>query len=216
VTFRFAGFALDTDARLLLADEREIHLSPKAFELLSILIEHRARALSKSELQQRLWPTTFVGDANLPTLAAEIRRALGDTARGSKLVRTVHRFGYRFVGLVVAEPAGAPAGPEGGVRMYIRSADRDFVLRQGDAVIGRAADAAIRIDSGGVSRHHARIVVHGDEARVTDLASKNGTFVQGARVTGECLLEDGDEIRVGPVVLTFKIAPATQATETIA
>jgi DNA-binding winged helix-turn-helix (wHTH) protein len=211
VTFCFAGFSLDSDTRQLLADAREIHLSPKAFELLLMLIEHRSRALSKSELQERLWPSTFVGDANLPTIVAEIRRALGDTAQDSTYLRTVHRFGYRFVGVVAERPAGSDSGG----RMYIRDADREFLLREGTAVIGRADDAAIRIDSGGVSRHHARIVVHGAEARVDDMRSKNGTFVRGARITGECLLRDGDEIRVGPVVLTFRIAPATQVTETI-
>jgi DNA-binding winged helix-turn-helix (wHTH) protein len=210
VTFCFAGFSLDSDTRQLLADGREIHLSPKAFELLLMLIEHRSRALSKTELQERLWPATFVGETNLPTLVAEIRRALGDTAQNSRYVRTVHRFGYRFVG-VVAERL---AGRDSGVRMYIRDADREFLLREGVAVIGRADDATIRIDSGGVSRHHARIVVRGDKARVEDMGSKNGTFVHGQRVTGECLLRDGDEIRVGFVVLTFRIAQATQVTET--
>lgn len=213
--FRFAGFAVDSDTRQLLEDGREIHLSPKAFELLLVLVEHRSRALSKAELQQRLWPSTFVGEASLPTLVAEIRRALGDTAQGSRFVRTVHRFGYRFVGLA-AEPALPSPVAESRVRMYLRSADRDFLLQPGTAVIGRGADAAIRIDSGGVSRHHASIVVSGDEARVTDLGSKNGTFVRGERVRGECVVADGDEIRIGPVLLVFKVAPATQPTETVA
>jgi pSer/pThr/pTyr-binding forkhead associated (FHA) protein len=77
-----------------------------------------------------------------------------------------------------------------------------------------SAPTAIRIDSGGVSRHHARVVVQGDEARVEDLGSKNGTFIGGALVTDPRVLNDGDEIRVGPVALTFKIA-ATRATETM-
>ncbi|MDQ3345984.1 MAG: FHA domain-containing protein [Chloroflexota bacterium] len=78
-----------------------------------------------------------------------------------------------------------------------------------------SAPTASRIDSGGVSRHHARVVVQGDEARVEDLGSKNGTFIDGALVTDPRVLNDGDEIRVGPVALTFKIAPPTQATETM-
>lgn len=212
--YRFAGFSLDRATRQLLAGGREIHLSPKAFDLLRLLVEQHSRALSKAELQERLWPATFVGDANLPTLVAEIRRALDDSAHDPKYVRTVHRFGYRFVAAVTA--AGrSPAGQEGGRRMYIRGLDRQFLLGDGATVIGRAQDAAIRIDAGGVSRHHARIIVDEGEARLEDLGSKNGTFVRGAPVTGACLLRDGDEIRVGPAVLTFTIAPATQATETV-
>jgi DNA-binding winged helix-turn-helix (wHTH) protein len=214
VTYRFARFSVNGDTRQLLADGREIHLSPKAFELLLMLIEHRARALSKAELQDRLWPSTFVGETNLPTLVAEIRRALDDSAQDSVYVRTVHRFGYRFVA-AVAQTGAARGDPGRTVPMYLAGPDRQFPLREGAIVIGRARDAAIRIDSGGVSRHHARLVVSGDQARVEDLGSKNGTFVDGALVTSIRLLKDGDEIRIGPVALTFRVAPPTQATETM-
>jgi DNA-binding winged helix-turn-helix (wHTH) protein len=214
VTYRFAAFSVSSDARQLLAEGSEVHLSPKAFELLLKLIEHRSRVLSKAELQECLWPSTFVGETNLATLVAEIRRALNDSAHDSKFVRTVHRFGYRFVGSVVEEP-GTPIGANAGVRMYLTAADRQFPLAEGAIVIGRAPQAAVRIDAGGVSRSHARIVVSGGEARVEDLGSKNGTFVDGERVTGTCLLADGKEIRVGPVTLTFRIAPAIQPTDTV-
>jgi DNA-binding winged helix-turn-helix (wHTH) protein len=214
VTYRFAGFSVNGQTRQLLANGREIHLSPKAFELLLLLIEQRSRALSKAELQEHLWPATFVGETNLPTLVAEIRRALDDSPRDPAYVRTMHRFGYRFVA-EVAEAAAAQVVSTRAISMYLTSADRRYLLPEGANVIGRAHDAAIRIDSGGVSRHHARIVVHGDAARVEDLGSKNGTFVAGEPVTDTRILKDGDEIRVGPVALTFKVAPPTQATETI-
>ncbi|HUE85114.1 MAG TPA: FHA domain-containing protein [Vicinamibacterales bacterium] len=214
MTYRFARFSVNSDTRQLLADGREVHLSPKAFELLLALIEQRARALSKAELQDRLWPSTFVGETNLATLVAEIRRALDDSAHGSACVRTVHRFGYRFVADVVegATPCGES---ESGIRMYVTHGDREFLLMGGPVVMGRAHDAGIRIDSGGVSRHHARILITDHEARVEDLDSKNGTFVNGERVIGTRLLKDGDEIRLGPVVLAFKVTRTTQVTETV-
>jgi DNA-binding winged helix-turn-helix (wHTH) protein len=214
VTYYFARFSVNGETRQLLAGGRELHLSPKAFELLLLLIEQRSRALSKAELQERLWPSTFVGETNLPTLVAEIRRALDDSPREPEYVRTMHRFGYRFVA-TVTDSAPGQAVSSRAISMYLTSADRRYLLPEGANVIGRAHDAAIRIDSGGVSRHHARIVVHGELARVEDLGSKNGTFVAGEPVTDSRLLQDGDEIRIGPVALTFKIAPPTQATETI-
>lgn len=214
MTYRFAGFLVNGETRQLLAEGRELHLSPKAFELLLRLIEQRSRALSKAELQEHLWPSTFVGETNLPTLVAEIRRALDDSPRDPVYVRTMHRFGYRFVA-DVAESTATPAVSSRAISMYLTSVDRRYLLPEGANVIGRAHDAAIRIDSGGVSRHHARIVVHGDGARVEDLGSKNGTFVAGEPVTNPRLLKDGDEIRVGPVALTFKIAAPTQVTETV-
>lgn len=139
---------------------------------------------------------------------------LGDTAVDSAYGRTVHRFGYRFVADVVE--AVTTAGPsQSDARMYLTSADRQFVLPEGAVEIGRSADVAIRIDAGGVSRRHARVVISGTEARVEDLNSKNGTFVDGKPVTGARLLKDGDEIRVGPVALTFRLVTPTKATETM-
>lgn len=214
MTYRFASFSLNSDTRQLLADGSERHLSPKAFDLLLILLEQRSRALSKSELTEQLWPSTFVGETNLPTLVAEIRRALGDSAQGSAFVRTVHRFGYRFVADVVsAPPPDGAAGME--PVMYLATPDGRHPLSPGTLVIGRARDAAIRIDVGGVSRHHARIVVTGGEARVEDLGSKNGTFVDGKPVTGSHLLANGSEVRVGPVAFTFVMASPTMPTETM-
>jgi len=210
VTYRFARFLLDDDTRQLFADGTEVHLSPKAFELLRILIQQRSRALTKAELQDLLWPSTFVGETNLATLVAEIRRALQDSAQDSHYVRTVHRFGYRFV----AEISEGPPTGAGAPRFCIVQGDRRFFLSDGTFVIGRAPDAAIQIDSGGVSRLHAQITVCGRDVRVEDLGSKNGTFVGGQPVTAARSLEDGDEVRVGPVALRFTVA-ATEQTETM-
>jgi DNA-binding winged helix-turn-helix (wHTH) protein len=214
VTYRFARFSLNSDTRELVADGTEVRVSPKALDLLLLLVQHRSRAMSKAELMECLWPSTFVGETNLATLVAELRRALGDAAAESQFVRTVHRFGYRFVA-GVTETAMARRGALGETRMYLTSADQQFLLSQGAADIGRSSQAAVRIDAAGVSRHHARLVITGDEARVEDLGSKNGTFVDAKPVTGACLLKDGSEIRVGPVALTFRIVRPTRATETM-
>jgi DNA-binding winged helix-turn-helix (wHTH) protein len=213
VTYRFAKFLLDSDTRQLFADGAELHLSPKAFELLLLLIQHRSRALTKAELQDWLWPSTFVGETNLATLVAEIRRTLEDSPNVSRYVRTVHRFGYRFVG-AIDEEMRPDRGPRSDVRMFLSFGERRFPLSDGGFVIGRAPEAAIQIDSGGVSRLHARITVVGREARVEDLGSKNGTFVGGQPVAGARVLADGDELRIGPVALTFTIV-AAEPTETM-
>ena len=99
--------------------------------------------------------------------------------------------------------------------MYLTAADRNFELGRGVTVIGRAEDATIRLDSGGVSRHHARVVVDGDEARVEDLGSKNGTFVDGRRLRGACALREGAELRVGSLTLTFRVVAPEALTKTL-
>src|SRR5262245_35050738 len=159
-TFRFASFSLDPATRQLVHDGREVSLSPKAFQLLLLLVANRDRAVSKQELQQTLWPSTFVLETNLASLIAEIRRALDDDASKPRFVRTIHRFGYRFVGQV--DGAGEVAGGVPAVAKYWLAWElRQIPLTQASNLIGRGTDTAIWIDAPGVSRHHARIVITG-------------------------------------------------------
>ena len=87
-------------------------------------------------------------------------------------------------------------------------------LIDGEHLIGRDADVAVWLDSPAISRHHARIHVDGAAATLEDLASKNGTYLRGERVTGPSALADGDEIRLGSVALTFRLQEAGRSTET--
>ena len=157
-----------------------------------------------------LWPETFVGETNLATLVAEIRRALSDSALEPAFIRTIHRFGYRFIGAV-----SSTSDDEVTVRMVVRSSDREFQLVEGITIMGRAHDAPIRVASGGVSRHHARITVTGDRAMLEDLDSKNGTLLSGQRVDAPLVLRHGDQIRLGSVILTVRISSETRETETL-
>ncbi|HET7618655.1 MAG TPA: FHA domain-containing protein, partial [Vicinamibacterales bacterium] len=207
-------FTLDPEARQLLSGGAEIHLTPKGFDLLVLLLANRARAVSKEELQQHLWPSTFVEEANIATLIAEIRRALRDSASNPRFVRTIYGFGYRFVG----EPIGdvdARRSEARRVTLWLVVERRHMPLLEGANVIGRGEDAAIHVDSPGVSRHHARILVAGGEATLEDLGSKNGTSVNGTRMTAPHRLRDGDEIRLGAIVLTFLIRSPASPTDTL-
>ena len=103
--FLFGAFMLDLDTRELRAGDRVIHLVPKAFELLTALIEERPKVLSKKALQARLWPDTFVTEANLSNLIAEVREALDDRPRSSLFIRTAHGFGYAFCGDATPVPS---------------------------------------------------------------------------------------------------------------
>lgn len=97
---RFGECVLDTDGRVLLRDGQPVHLTPKAYQLLGFLLEVRPRAVPKSELQEKLWPSTFVSDGSLATLIKEARIALGEDARHPAYIRTVHGYGYAFAGTV--------------------------------------------------------------------------------------------------------------------
>src|SRR5687767_8453795 len=98
---RFGDCVLDTDERALLRSGQPIHLTSKAFQLLAFLLEVRPRAAAKAELQEKLWPSTFVSEGNLATLVKEARTAIGDDAKKPIYIRTVHAFGYAFAGTVL-------------------------------------------------------------------------------------------------------------------
>ena len=207
---QFGDVTFDGDARQLYRGGQAAHLSPKAFDLLKLLIECRPKALSKVELHEHLWPATFVSEANLASLVAEIREALGDTARHSRYVRTAHRFGYAFCG-DAADPQDALTANES--FCWLIQEGRRLPLQPGENILGREPEGGVRIDSPTVSRHHARIVV-GAEAMLEDLDSKNGTFLDGHRVTAAVRLKDGDEIRTGSVVFRFRMTTRTGSTAT--
>ena len=213
MVYRFGEFALDAGTRQLLWNGTEAHLTPKAFDLLVLLVAGRERAVSKEELQQHLWPSTFVEETNLATLVAEIRRTLRDAAANPRFVRTIYGFGYRFVGELAGD-LDSRRSDRRRVKLWLTVERRQIPLLEGANVIGRGEDAAIPIDAPGVSRYHARILVTGDCATFEDLNSKNGSFVNGARVT-TLSLGNGDEIRLGATVLTFRIASQTSPTETL-
>lgn len=207
----FGGYCLDLGTRQLFHGKTEVGLSPKAFDLLRVLVENRTRALSKSELHDRLWPGTFVTEANLAVLVGELRRALKDRPAKPEFIRTVHRFGYAFCGQISGElDAPATAGS-----CWIVWGTREIALHDGDNIIGRDPAAALYLDFPSVSRRHARIVVSSEGAAVEDLGSKNGTFLGSNRVTGSVRLADLDELRVGSVRLRVRILNAGVPTETV-
>ena len=199
---RFGDCKVDTETRQLIRSGNPVHVSPRAFELLRLLLERRPKALSKAELHERLWPGTFVSDSALAGLVREIRAALGDRARQPRYLRTLPAFGYAFCG-VAAEIAHV-AARSADVSYRLLWKGRDVTLTEGETVLGRGPDSAVWIDDESVSRRHARLRITAGAVRLEDLDSKNGTFVNGRRVEA-AELADKDEIRLGSVSLTLRI-----------
>jgi DNA-binding winged helix-turn-helix (wHTH) protein len=209
----FDPFVVDVDSRRLTAPDRVPHLSRKAFDLLVTLALARPSVLTKAELQQRLWPATFVDEANLANLIAEIRGALDDDPRQPSFIRTVHRVGYAFCaqaqtlhGTATLEP-GRPA-------CWLECGSRRISLDVGEHEIGRDADVSVSLDDSTVSRRHARLIVRSDGAVLHDLSSKNGTFHNGSRVDAAVAVKNGDSLGFGSLVVFFRVAAPNVSTET--
>ena len=211
MTLRFGEFLLDRDARQLLRDGKEARLSPKAFDLLVLLLEKRPDVVAKSDLLAAIWPDTFVVEANLNVVVGEIRRALADDRHSPRFIRTVHGIGYAFSGQAtdvdedaVSGSAAVRPGSAPSARCWLAWEQKVYPLVTGENVIGRDPRSDVWLDDTSVSRRHARIRVANDLARLEDLESTNGTFIGDEQLASPKPLQDGDVVVIGSVRLTFR------------
>ena len=205
---RFGSYTLDTDTRQILRDAREIHVSPKAFDVLAALLARRPAVVTKEELFKSIWPNTYVSEANLNVVVGEVRRALEDEARAPRFIRTAHGVGYAFCGEATdldAVTAGPRAASQA-ARHWLESKAGRYPLEAGERTIGRDPACDVWLDDPSVSRRHARIDVPAGSGPVTmrDLGSTNGTFVGRTRIDAPTPLSDGNRVKIGSVELTFR------------
>ncbi|HKS54431.1 MAG TPA: winged helix-turn-helix domain-containing protein [Steroidobacteraceae bacterium] len=205
---RFGTFELDLQRRQLRRGEQELHLTPKAFDLLSLLVDAAPRVVPKSELHQRLWPTGVVTDATLVGLVKEIRRVLEDIDPRAPLIRTAHRVGYAFDAPVTRTPQ-APR-----LSHWLIVGERRIALMEGENIIGRDPDVNVWLDFATVSRRHARLLVTSTGTLLEDLASKNGTSIDDARINAPQPLRNGQQFSCGRLEITYRESSAAVPTAT--
>src|SRR5262245_21581755 len=137
-SFEFGPFRLSTEKSVLWRGDELVPLTPKAFDLLRVLVEHRGDVVTKSELLSRVWTDTVVEEGNLSVTVTALRKALDPQPNGRSSIQTVPRRGYRFDGAIRAE-GGPPRlslavlpftglGPE---------VEDHLGLGMADAIIGR-------------------------------------------------------------------------------
>ena len=210
---RFDGWTFDSATRELRSGSRVVAVTPKAFDLLGTLLAQRPRAVSKIELQERLWPKTFVTESSLTKLVAELRSALGDDPRSPRFLRTVRGFGYAFCGPTRDSPGPGLLRPV--VLCRLVWGEREIALAQGENLLGRCEGAVVWIDGPSVSRRHARILVEAEGVFLEDLGSKNGTFLRGERLAARSPIRDGDNFCLGSEWMQIRILHGAPSTKTL-
>jgi DNA-binding winged helix-turn-helix (wHTH) protein len=211
--FIFRDLSFDASTRQVSRAGREIKLTRKAFDLLTLLIDRRPEAVSKDDIHSRLWPDTFVSEITLHSLISEIRRGIADDSADPQFIRTVHGYGYAFICPAAQPQQSVEAAARPRVRGWLIRDTERLQLFDGENLFGRGDPEVIELPSTTVSRRHARITVDAD-AVLEDLGSKNGTFVGERPVITPTRLNDGDRLRFGSLLLTFRMARSADATRT--
>lgn len=217
MAYRFGPFLYDSVSHGLLRDGAEIALTHKSRELLLLFLHNPGRLLTREEIVEKVWPDVAVTDDALRFQVGELRKAFGKD--GERFISTIRREGYRWEAAVraAADRPVRPADVEGEgpkARFRLVLGTREVQLLEGENVVGRDPDAALWIDHPSVSRRHARILVADGKATLEDMKSKNGTNLNGKKISRRSALSDGDEVRIGPETMIFRTAsPATTRTE---
>jgi TolB-like protein/Flp pilus assembly protein TadD len=111
VQFLFEDYTLDIDRQELRRGSQQIAVEPQVFDLLVYLVQNRERVVTKDDLLDAVWKGRFVSESNLTTRINAARKAIGDSGEQQRLIRTVARKGFRFVGLVTSAAENARDAP---------------------------------------------------------------------------------------------------------
>ncbi|HET9477826.1 MAG TPA: winged helix-turn-helix domain-containing protein, partial [Pyrinomonadaceae bacterium] len=107
LTYEFGPYRLNVSNRLLTRAGETVSLTPKAADILALLVMNAGQLVEKNDLLKEVWPDTFVEESNLTQNIFALRRALGDERAGPKYIETVTRRGYRFIASVRVYDADA-------------------------------------------------------------------------------------------------------------
>jgi DNA-binding winged helix-turn-helix (wHTH) protein len=213
--FLFGSFALDAGARLLTRGGRPVALSTKAIDVLIHLVSKAPQVVSKADLMASVWPHRVVEDNHLTHLVADLRRVLG--TRRSAAIRTVHGVGFAFTLPIEARRAPdvpPPAAPKAAWDLSWAPGSRPSFeetwpggrveLAAGLYTVGRSPGCRPQLTSRTVSGRHALLHVEDDAVFLEDLHSKNGTFLDGRRITARIRVPDGSVVSIGAVAVHLR------------
>ncbi len=224
--FRLGEWLVQPSLDRLTLGDRTVRIRPRLMDVLCFLAEHQGQVRSKDDIIAAVWAKPYMAESVLSRSIAELRRVLDDNAAEPRFIETITKRGYRLIAPVELV-GGSSQRPNEAERVPARNpvtlgehtcglcwGEQEIPLVEGENLIGRIREAAVRISSTRVSRRHARIVVTGGRAVLEDLGSKNGTYLRGRRIDRPVQLSDGDEICFGRDVVVFRFCYPSGTTVT--
>jgi DNA-binding winged helix-turn-helix (wHTH) protein len=206
----FGPFCVDVGARQVLQGDASIHLTRKEIDLLLLLLEQRPNVVTKEQIYGRLWPDVFVSEASLQALVSDLREALDAGGRRDEFIRTVHGVGYAFSG-AVHDSSVLPEADRAVVRGWLVGTSGRVPLHAGENIVGRSDHPDL--DTTTISRRHTRIRIDVEGVTIEDLGSKNGTWLNDRQLMAPQRLSEGNIVRLGSSVFTFRRARMSSSTQ---
>ncbi len=192
----FNDYELRLDTFELSGPEGRIHVEPQVFDVLALLVRHRERVVTKTEILDEVWESRFVSESALTSRIKDLRIAIGDSGRAQHTVRTVHGKGYQFIATVTEKDAG------------VETSGRRELPRFTNRFLGRSrelADLASRLDEGRLvtilgpggtgktrlSAEHAQSALGADGAAFVDLAAVRDEHAVGQALAAALGIDPG-------------------------
>ena len=209
--FRHDGCLVQSNLNRLVRGESRVQIRPRPMDVLCFRAQQQGEVVSKAEILAAVGPERYMAESVLGRSITELRAILGDDAAEPRYVETIAKRRYRpFAPVQRAdlpaprrgqEPRAAPkalSSPEEHT-CSLCWGERKIPRAEGEDVIGRADEAAVRLESPQLSRRHARIVVSGDRAVLEDFGSKNGTCVRDQMVPTPVVLPTATRSSAGAI-----------------
>jgi TolB-like protein/tetratricopeptide (TPR) repeat protein len=192
--YEFEDFRVDVDKRLLFRQGKAVHLTPKAFDTLLLLVQRKGEVISKDDLMREVWPDTAVEENNLNQNISTLRRVLGENRGENRYIATVPGQGYRFVPAV--ESSGVTPGIAGPVTVAVlpftnMSSDQDGEIFA-DGITEEIINALAQIRN---LRVVARTSAFSFKGKQVDLRTVGATLNAGTLLEGS-VRKSGDRLRI--------------------
>lgn len=203
--FRLGVWLVEPRLNRLTRNGESIQIELKMMDVLVCLARNAGEVVTRGHLVDSVWDEGFVADNTITHAVAELRKAFGDSHRNPTFIETIHRRGYRLIAPVQFDEASSVMNAATRFSYLAIARGIEIPLIDGPNLIGRGPDTTIMIPSMKVSRHHANITVEHDAASLEDLGSKNGTYLNGAKIQDPVQLNGGDIVGVGCVTETVLV-----------